>query len=290
MYEITNIAEGKELLYETCLNIEEEIVNEDNKECYIFFSSNGLYQEKALNEFKESIMEGRRYEWKSIAASLKKRKGIGKIIYVRDIYRKFYIYGVCKSISSIDELIAYLMGMVEGYSVTTVGISSGGYMATIVGCSLNARRAFCISGQFDLNYHLSDEDMTFLMEHNKNYVNIVDLIKRSSGVPIYYFCPINCPHDRDNYMRVKGIQNVRCFLFPDKEHAATVYPFNFPDLIYMSNEQLDKLQQNYEGKLIDKRKFLLRTMTIEGWIEFIERLLKSKMSIKSFKNLWDIKK
>lgn len=289
MHDIKDIEAGKQFLYETCLNIEEEIVNEIDKECYVFFSSNGLYKDGTLDEFKESMLKGNRYEWKSIAASLKKRKGIGKIIYVRDVYKKFYIRGVNKEIASIDEIAAYLMKLTEGCSVTTIGISSGGYMATIIGCVLKAKRAFCISGQFDLNYHLTDEEMIIFKKKNRNYVNLVKLMEENSDVPVYYLCPINCPHDYDNYIRVKDIPNVKSFLFPDKVHAATVYPFNFPDLLYLSNERLDLLHQNYEGQLIDKKKLLLKTMTLKGWIEFFGRFFKSKMSIAHFKNMWDVK-
>lgn len=290
MNHITDIESGKKYLYENSHNIEEEIVTEKNPECYIFFSSNGLYEENSFEEFDKTMLKGNRYEWKSIAVSLKKRKGVGKIIYVRDVYKNHYIHGVNSSLSSIEKTVEYLQKHIEASDiVTTVGISSGGYMAVIAGCKLQAKRIFCISGQFDLNKHLTEENLNVFRNINPEYCRIDDLIASYNNIPVYYFCPINCKHDYANYTLVKNIENVKCFLFPDKIHAATVYPFNFPDLLYLSNERLDKLEKHYRGNTINKNAFLLRTMSLTGFLEFCRRLWKSKLNIGYLKKLWDVK-
>ncbi|MCM1125474.1 MAG: hypothetical protein NC429_03300 [Lachnospiraceae bacterium] len=290
MYEFQDVDEGKEYVYSRMINVEEEIVNRDGEECYIFFSSNGLYEENTLEHFAKVLIEGDRYEWKSIACSLKRKKSMGKIIYVRDVYAKFYIRGINSQISSIDKLVEYLRKLTKGYRVTTVGISSGGYMAAIIACKLRGERAFCISGQFDLTGRLSENEKKEFLNNNPSYYNIVHLIRENPSVPIYYFCPVNCSHDYENYMRVKDMVNVRCFLFPDKQHASTVYPFNFPDLLYMSNEKLERLCRHYAGKLIDKKEFLIRTMSISGWTEFLKRIFKSKLNINKLKSCWDVRR
>ena len=290
MDSIADIEAGKKYIYENNLNIEEEIIHSEGCECYIFFSSNGLHTNKSFHEFESTIIIGNRYEWKSVAKALKKRKGIGKVIYVRDVYEKFYLYGSSRSLSSIDQVMDYLSALAVDYQVTTVGISSGGYMAVIAGCILSAKRVFCISGQFDLSNRLSQKDEEIFRQNNRKYFNIIDLIKANTQVPIYYFCPVNCREDYENYARVRDIDNVRSFLFPDKEHAATVYPFNFPDLLCLSNKKLDKLQKQYRCRIINKNFFLLRTMSIWGFFEFSKRLVKSKMSISNLKELWNVKK
>lgn len=290
MYKFQDVNEGKEYLYSHMINAEEEVVNEGGQKCYIFFSSNGLYEENSMEHFMQTMIEGNRYEWKSIACPLKRRKKMGKIIYVRDIYAKFYIRGINNKLSSIDKLVEYLKELTKGYQVTTVGISSGGYMATIAACKLQSERAFCISGQFDLTGRLAENEQKEFLKNNPSYYNIVHLMEENPAVPIYYFCPINCSHDYENYMRIKDIEHVKCFLFPDKLHASTVYPFNFPDLLYMSNERLERLCRHYAGKLIDKKEFLIRTMSISGWVEFLKRIFKSKFKISKIKSSWDVKK
>lgn len=288
MSHITDIETGKKYLYENSNNIEEEIVNEKNSECFILFSSNGLYEDSFEN-FDKTMLKANRYEWKSIAVSLKKRKGIGKIIYVRDVYKSHYLMGINSSLSSIEKTVEYLRECTKGYAITTVGISSGGYMAVITGCKLQAKRVFCISGQFDLNRHLTEEKLHAFQSVNPEYCRIDDMIASHNNIPVYYFCPVNCKHDYENYSLVKDLENVRCFLFPDKIHAATVYPFNFPDLLCLSNERLDKLEKHYHGKTINKNDFLLRTMSLTGFLEFCRRLWKSKLNIGYLKESWNVK-
>ena len=162
-------------------------------------------------------------------------------------------------------------------------------MAVIAGCKLQAKRIFCISGQFDLNKHLTEENLHAFRSINPQYCKIDDMIASHNNIPVYYFCPINCGHDYENYTLVKNIENVMCFLFPDKKHAATVYPFNFPDLLCLSNERLNKLEKHYRGKTINKNEFLLRTMSLMGFFEFFRRLWKSKLNIGYLKELWDVK-
>lgn len=278
-----------DFLYQESSNWDVEIVDQNAGKCYVFFSSNGLYKDGSAEEFEKVMIQGNRYEWKSIANTLKKRKGIKKIIYVRDIYKKFYIKGINPDYKSIDSLVSLLKHEIGDDEVITVGISSGGYMAVIAGCRLKAQKVFCISGQFDLNGHLTEADLKEFAVANKNYINIVDLVKSSADVPIYYFVPINCDHDRLNYELVKDIKNVRCFLFPDKLHAATVYPFNFPDLLCLSNERLDELALRYHGRMINKKRFLIQTITFSGMWEFVRRMFQSKFSINRMKKLWDVK-
>lgn len=290
MVNIADIETGKKYLYENCRNIEEEIVNKENTECYIFFSSNGLYEDDTFEHFEKTMLHGNRYEWKSIATAIKKRKGIGKIIYVRDVYKNHYREGISSTLPTIEHVMEHLRKCVEGYNVTPVGISSGGYMAVIAGCLFHARRVFCISGQFNLNEHLRSDNLVVFQAKNPKYCQIADLAASHAEVPIYYFCPINCAHDYENYKLVKDIKNVRCFLFPDKVHAATVYPFNFPDLLCLSNDRLDKLERHYHGKTINKNIFLLQTISWRGALEFCKRLWKSKLNMANLAALWDVKK
>ena len=136
---------------------------------------------------------------------------------------------------------------------------------------------FCFSGQFDLNKSLNPEDVATFRIKNPQYNQIVDLIAAHNDVPIYYFCPIDCEQDYECYKLIQHINNVKCFLFLDKIYAATVYPFNYPDLFCLSNEKLDKLEKHYYKKIINKNLFLLHTITFSGIWEFGKRLWKSKL-------------
>lgn len=280
----------KEFLYTNEINYYEECPHIEGKKCYIFFSSNGLYQDSTKEEFQEIMIEKSRYEWKSMSMAFKYHKELGKIIYVRDIYKCFYIYGINEKLSSIDKVIDELRKITVGYEITTVGISSGGYLAVLSAIMLNAKRAFCFSGQFNIEGHLSKEVLLYCKEseEKQKYIDIMNLVRENREVPIYYFCPTGCEHDYKNYMLVKDINHVKCFLFPDRKHAATVYPFNFPDLLFLTNEKLDKLCMHYAGKLIDKKDFYVRTVTLRGIATFLLYVLKSKFRWDLLRKRWDV--
>ena len=143
--------EEKERIYKNNLNYLEEYVHEKGQQCYIFFSSHGLYDDISAEEIRKTLVEKDRYEWRNIANSFKHHKNLGKIIYVRDVFKVFYLYGINNELDSIDKIINKLRELTVGYEITTVGISSGGYMAVIAAMALKAKRSFCFSGQFDIS-------------------------------------------------------------------------------------------------------------------------------------------
>lgn len=285
---ITDVKNGLDYLYNNDPNMEEEILHVNSKKCYVFFSSNGLFRGKTIDEFKQIMLKENRYEWKSIVSAMSHRRDIGKVIYLRDVYQWYYMHGINNQCTTIDAVINLLRMLTEGYEVTTVGVSGGGYMAVVCGCELNAQRVFCISGQYDLTKQLPEVVLDVFEKKNGKYVNSVDLIRESYNVPIYYFCPQNCESDYNQLQMVKHLENVRCFLFPDETHAATVYPFNFPDILCLSNQRLNKLEKRYRGKNINKKIFLLRTVSVSGIINILKRGLKSRFSIKNMKKMWDL--
>lgn len=286
----TNLKAVKEKIYTDYDNWFEEYPHANGKKCYIFFSSNGLYPDSTAEELRQTLVDNGRYEWKSMANAFKYHKNLGKIIYVRDIYKAFYIYGINKQLNSIDKVVEKLRKLTEGYQVTTVGISSGGYMAVVCASALKAERAFCFSGQFNLKNHLKELELEYCnaSEERRKYINVLNFIKQNHEIPTYYFCPVGCEHDYRNYLIVKDEENFKCFLFPDKVHAATVYPFNFPDLLFLPNVRLDRLCGDYLGKEINKNMFYMKTVTLRGFVTLVSYILRTKFRMDLLKRKWDV--
>jgi len=294
--DFNSIEEARKYVHDTYDNILMEDVHPDGEYCYIFFSSNGICDEDPIEKYTQALIEKGKYEWTSIAGAVKKHKSTGRCIYVRDVYKCFYIHGVSARYDSIDKTVERLRELTadRDHKIVTIGISSGGYMSVICGIRLNAYKIFNISGQYVLGTRIPEVYEEFV-SINPSYGSTVDLIRQYNNDPhddksdIYYFCPVGCDHDREQYEHVKDIPCIRAFLFPDKIHAATVFPFNFPDLLMLSRDKLDRLCRRYEGRLIDKKDFLLRTMSPAGWTEFIRRACRSRLKISNMKKIWDVK-
>lgn len=286
MNRFLSIKEGQDYLYNNSENFEVEDLDTSRKLCYIFFSSNGIYED-SINKFYKSMIEENRYEWKSIAEAVKKRKCVGRIIYVRDVYKKYYIYGINKEINTVDKVLDKLKELTEGYKVVTIGISSGGYMAAVTGGHLSAERVFSISGQFEIKSCINEDEANKV--EDKEYFNIVEMIKNNKNVKVYYFCPIGCEFDKKNYELVRNVANVRSFLFNSDLHADTVYPFTFPDIFCARVEKLENLERKYNGIIWNKVRFAIKTFTWQGVWEFIVRAANGKFSKKNIKKMWDVK-
>lgn len=246
-----------------------------NKKCLILFSSNGLYFPNTEESFIEKIVNNDRYDFRNITKSRKIEKQFEKFIYVRDLWRAWYVRGINGREDSIDKLLVKLEELTEGYEVVTAGNSAGGYMAVIAGIHLKAKRVLSFSGQFYLEKRrgivaLYEEDK----ERNK-YFDVTGLLEKSE-TPIIYFYPGNCEADRRQAQKVKNIKNVYAFSFDYAEHAQTVVPYNYKYLFDMSTKRYKKICRRLEGKKYKAIKFLLITGGAEGFIDCVREYLKQK--------------
>lgn len=249
-------------------------INENSKKCLILFSSNGLYFPDTKEIFVEKIIEQNRYEFENITKSKKIEKQFGKIIYVRDVWKSYYVIGINESEDSIDKLIKKLKELTGGgYRITTAGISSGGYMAVIAGILLNAEKVLCFSGQF--HHDVSKRELLQKYENDKDrnkYFDIVELIK-ASNVPIVYFYPIRCGNDIKQAERVRDFDNVIALKFDYAEHANTVLPYNFKYLFDMSVERYRRISSKFGKKAFRKVEFLILTGGIEGIVDCLRGMI-----------------
>ncbi|HPF29263.1 MAG TPA: hypothetical protein PLZ77_04050 [Lachnospiraceae bacterium] len=110
--------------------------------CIIFFSGNGLYYPNNQDVFLDVVCKRDRYEWKKVAQNKKIREYFEKIIFVRDIYKQWYIKGTGSNNSSIKAVLDLLKENTENMQLTTCGNSAGGYMATLMGSLLGASMFF----------------------------------------------------------------------------------------------------------------------------------------------------
>jgi hypothetical protein len=121
-----------------------------NKKAYIYFSSNGLYFPNTKDAFTKTIIEHDRYEWeKNLVPNVEKH------ILVRDLFKGWYLKGINQKIGSLEALTSFLSEETEGYEVSMIGSSAGGFAAVFAGIHLQAARIFNFNGQFNLENQFS---------------------------------------------------------------------------------------------------------------------------------------
>lgn len=232
--------------------------------CVIYFSSNGLYYPNTEESFR-NFMEKDRFEWMHHHVRRARRE-----IYVRDIFKQWYIAGINDSIDSIGGLVEWLRGQVpDGCRVVTVGNSSGGYMAVLAGCLLGACRVYDFSGQFDISdilYGDSGKNALFRRRVAGGeaadasmlgylYLDLVPLIKTSDATNIYYFYPAGCQDDLRQAELVADVENVYSFAFKGNTHGQTMYNYNLDDVLNMKQGRLSALARKYRGRQLGRLGF-----------------------------------
>ncbi|MGD2183193.1 hypothetical protein [Lusitaniella coriacea] len=194
-----------------------------------------------------------------------------KVIFVRDVFKQWYLEGINSKIDSIESLVEFLKQETQGLKITCVGSSAGGYAATLFGTLLEATRIFNFSGQFSLWHSLKEEEKRksnpILLKNESNsevnqYFDIVNLVK-ARNLPIFYFYPGKCTKDIQQSQLVKNIANIYDFKFDDATHGCTVLAVSLRDLFGLSSSELIDLHQKNRNKMINPLSFSVQVSGIK---------------------------
>lgn len=161
----------------------------------IYFSSHGIYRENTNEIFTQEIKIKNRFEWYKIRI-----KRARKHIFIRDILKQFYKYGINKDINSMDKLIEFLNKETEGMRVITVGSSAGGYMSLLAGVLLNAEMIFTFS------------PIVKLYDGKEKYEDLVPMINKSNSF-ILYFTPAYSKNDIQQLSYLKSCTNTNMHIY-----------------------------------------------------------------------------
>ncbi|MBQ8436683.1 MAG: hypothetical protein IJX20_03430 [Alphaproteobacteria bacterium] len=279
-------------------NIEFEYTpkNPENKKiAVVYFSSNGLYWRGKTN-FQTRVIEQNRYEWKK-----NKLKNADLHIFVRDVWCRYYFYGINNQVDSIVKLAELIKEKTQGYAkVIMIGSSAGGYAATLIGSLNQADYVLSFSGQFDVeafdkycyeaNGQAYKEDKYMLkgqeLSERKQYLQIADYVK-NADVPIYYFVGNYNQADVHDCQIAMSLPNVRVFRFNNKKHGMPIDKRCLTDLINMNKNDLEQIHALFRGRVVSWNEFGFRVSglkyvfaVLRNWaksLEVIFRNLRNKL-------------
>lgn len=268
--------------YNDLENFKEIIGNSNKRLCFIFCSSHGVYCPNTVEEFNKTILENDRYDWEKVCQYNNFLNKVSKVIFIRDLFKQYYVSGINSTINSIDRVVDLLKSLTTGYEVVIVGNSAGGYVSTIIGCKLSAKAIFSFAGFFSLKKEL--EWAPFLIKYEKfpeknKYYELRTLIKENK-VPIFYFWAKGCELDYSQKCESDGLNNIYSFSLNQNEHGNTVAWTNYTYLFTMDYERLKGLSKKYENKVINKWTFLLKTAGILLGVKEIFKRFKREIFIK----------
>ena len=173
--------------------------------CAIYFSSNDIYYPNNEEIFRKRIVEKNFFEWYNTRINARKH------IFIRDIFKQWYLEGINAELDSPEKIFEWLKGETEGYEVVTVGSSAGGYSAVLYGSLLKAQKVIAFNAQFSLKA-IADESgekcnpLVYKYKNNdrSKYFELKD--KLSDSVNYFYFLSVGCEEDM--------LQNIKLFTPP----------------------------------------------------------------------------
>ena len=191
--------------------------NSQEKYAVIYCSSNGVYREDSIECFRKTILEIDNYEWYMTRIPYAQ-----KHIFIRDVSKRFYQYGINdKGLENLEKIAEMIKQETQGYKTITIGSSSGGMAAIVLGKILNAE--FTISFSPMLKTFKEDMPPEEIAQKTelKEVFDVVEYAK--SNIPIFFIYPNGSEWDIYNSSLVADFENV--YFLPIKSNVHGV-PLN----------------------------------------------------------------
>lgn len=211
----------------------------DKEWCAVYFCSNDIYYPNTEEIFRKRIVEKNFFEWYHSRITK-----ASKHIFIRDIFKQWYLAGINKNINTPEKLIEFLKKETEGYKVVTIGSSAGGYAAILYGSFINTQYTLAFNPQFEIQSLLkrSTEAINPLLfrikDQRRQYFDIIKFI--SKGVKIFYFYSNASPWDIEQKNHInKGIPNLYTIAFRTKHHGIPFLKVALPKVLNSNIEILE---------------------------------------------------
>ncbi|WP_289036993.1 hypothetical protein [uncultured Zobellia sp.] len=213
----------------------------DKSTCAIYFSSNDIYFPNKEEVFQKRIVEKDAFEWYGTRIN-----GAYKHIFVRDVFKQWYLKGINQELNSIEKVAAFLKNETKECDVVTLGSSSGGFAAVLFGSLLGAKKVLSFNGQYEVKSLLktSKETTDPILFRNKetvlvSYYDIKSFI--NSEVDIFYFYSNASNWDVTQWEHIKEVPNIHTIEFKTNHHGIPFVKEALSKVINLDKNQLKTL-------------------------------------------------
>lgn len=221
-------------------NYKIEYSDSSKRDCVaVYFSSNAIFYPNEECVFRKTILERDRYEFQRM-----KIQRANKHVFVRDIYKNWYLSGINSNTNTIDKLVDLIRKETSGYKETVVcGISGGGYISVIVGSKINADIILCLDGQWILE--IENESLENLFSQAdpelKKYGNIAK--EEYNNPNVFYLVSVFSKDDKKHLGGAEKLKNIHIIRFVNTHHGVPFLKPALPVVLNMNRKQLCSLER-----------------------------------------------
>lgn len=264
-------------IYKNSNNYQIEYENDSDKSiCAVYFSSNDIYFPNNEEIFTKRIIDRNFFEWyhtRIIKAH--------KHIFLRDIFKQWYLRGINASIDSPEKLSAFLSQETKGYEqIVTLGSSAGGYAAILYGSLIGAHTVFAFNPQFEITSLLKRSSeainpLVFRLNGNKNkWYDILPYM--NPNTEIYYFYSKNSQWDKEQHSHIIPMQNLHQICFRSAHHGIPFIKKALPVILNANNELLSNLEKHTHNPIAFSIRMIGLFGTISGLITQLYQAYKKR--------------
>lgn len=237
--------------------------------CAIYFSSNDIYFPNTETVFQKRIVEKDFYEW--YGSRIQKAH---KHIFVRDIFKQWYLAGINEKINTPELLNDFLRQETEGYKIIAVGSSAGAYAAILHGSLLGAERVIAFNPQFEINSLLerSQEAINPLVfrlkeTNTRKYYDIVPFVNDS--VDIFYFYSNQSSWDMEQCRHSEKLKEIHRISFSTAHHGIPFLKVALHKVLNLEKNDLEHYAKKVQSPFI----FTVKTVGIKKAVSgFLKQL------------------
>lgn len=240
--------------------------NGDKDYCAIYFCSNDIYFPNNEAIFRKRIIEKNFFEW--YHSRIKKA---GKHIFIRDVFKQWYLSGINQYINTPDKLLSFLKEETKGYKIITIGSSAGGYAAILYGSLLQAQKVLAFNPQFELESLLkrSSENRNPLIfrikDERTRYFNIIPYINKD--IDIFYFYSNASQWDIEQYKQVKSYSKIHKIAYNSRHHGIPFLKVALPITINLEENTLIEFSKKSHNPIFFTIQMVGVRRTIQGFIQ-----------------------
>lgn len=240
--------------------------NGDKDYCAIYFCSNDIYFPNNEEIFQKRIIEKNFFEW--YHSRIKKAR---KHIFVRDIFKQWYLAGINQKINTPDKLLFFLEKETKGYQLITIGSSAGGYAAILYGSLLCAKQVLAFNPQFEIESLLkrsseNKDPLIFRIKDNRTrYFNTIPYINKDTD--IFYFYSNASQWDIEQNKRIKISSKIHKIVYKSHHHGIPFLKVALPIVINLNTEKLIELSKKCHSPILFTIQMVGIRRTFQGLIQ-----------------------
>lgn len=243
--------------------------------CAIYFSSHDIYFPDTEEMFRRRIVEKNVFEWYRCRV-----RGARKHIFVRDVFKQWYLSGVNADICSQQKLEDFLREQTAGYRVVTIGSSAGGYGAARFGQSLHAEKVICFNAQFSLQKYVDDSTeqryplLNSILRDSPNGGG--NILIPNDTPPIFYIFSTRSAEDVEQSALAVGFPNVRCIRFNSRKHGIPFLKVALPDFINQTTAELTRMAESEHNPIFFTIRSVGLRRTVTGFVSQLYGLYRKR--------------